>query len=78
VPTGTILATAYTLEAEAAELAEPAITTLLACDGADTILGFAQLRRAVPPLCVADAEPIELWRFYGSTSRGMGRAWHRC
>ncbi|MBA2353956.1 MAG: GNAT family N-acetyltransferase [Acidobacteria bacterium] len=64
------LATEYTLEAQASELADPAIMTLLACDGADTILGFAQLHRGVPPLCVADAEPIELWRFY------VDQPWH--
>jgi ribosomal protein S18 acetylase RimI-like enzyme len=55
---------AYNPDAQAAELADPAITTLLASDADDRLLGFAQLRRGSPPASVAGPAPIELWRFY--------------
>lgn len=64
------LATAYTPAAQAAELADPAITTLLASDATDTLLGFAQLRRAAAPPSVTDLPAIELWRFY------VDQPWH--
>lgn len=64
------LATAYTPEAQATELADPAVTTLLACDAADALLGFAQLRRSAAPPCVTQLPAIELWRFY------VDQAWH--
>lgn len=64
------LATAYTPAAQTAELADPAISTLLACDAADTLVGFAQVRRARPPSCVIETDAIELWRFY------VEQAWH--
>jgi GNAT superfamily N-acetyltransferase len=54
---------------QAAELAHPAITTLVASvDGALT--GYAQLRLSRSPACVTAARPLELWRFY------VARAWH--
>ena len=62
--------TAYVPEAQAAELSNPDITTLLACDDDDAIIGFAQLRGGSPPPCVADLSAIELWRFY------VDPAWH--
>ena len=64
------LATAYTPELQAAELADPAVTSLLACDAAGTLVGFAQLRRIRPPACVLDASALELQRFY------VDQAWH--
>ncbi len=64
------LATAYTPDAQAAELADRAVTTLLACDAADVLLGFAQLRRSAAPPCVTELPAIELWRFY------VDHAWH--
>lgn len=62
--------TAYAPEAQAAELTDSAITTLLACEDDDTIIGFAQVRRGPPPPSVADLSAIELWRFY------VDPAWH--
>lgn len=64
------LATAYTPDAQAAELADAAITTLLACDDSGAIAGFAQLRTGVPHESVPDPLAIELWRFY------VGPEWH--
>jgi GNAT superfamily N-acetyltransferase len=64
------LATAYTPAAQASELADPDLTTLLVCDGADAIAAFAQLRMGPVPSCVADAAAIELWRFY------VDQVWH--
>ena len=61
---------AYNPDAQAAELASPAITTLLACDADDRLLGFAQLRRGSTPGSVAGEAPIELWRFY------VDQDWH--
>ena len=57
------LARSYGVPQQTAELAHPAITTLLAfADG--ELAGYAQLRPGLPPPCVTAARPIELWRFY--------------
>lgn len=61
---------AYHAAAQRAELVDPAITTLLACDAADDILAFAQVRRGDVPPSVADRSAVELWRFY------VDRPWH--
>ena len=63
------LARSYGLPQQTAELAHPAITTLLAF-AAGELAGYAQLRPGLPPPCVAAARPIELWRFY------VARPWH--
>ena len=64
------LSSAYTPAAQAAELADPAITTRVVCDEAGTFIAFAQTRRAPVPECVDDASAVELWRFY------VDPAWH--
>lgn len=70
------LARSYGLAQQTAELAHPAITTLLAvADGA--LAGYAQLRPGLPPPCVTAARPIELWRFYVARpwqGRGVAQA----
>jgi diamine N-acetyltransferase len=63
------LARSYGVAQQTAELAHPAITTLVASvDGALT--GYAQLRLSRSPACITAARPLELWRFY------VARAWH--
>ncbi len=63
------LARSYGVAQQAAELAHPAITTLVASvDGA--LAGYVQLRPGRPPACVTADRPLELWRFY------VARAWH--
>lgn len=64
------LSTAYTPDVQAAELADPAITTLLACDDTGAIAGFAQLRTGGVHESVPDPLAVELWRFY------VGPEWH--
>jgi diamine N-acetyltransferase len=63
------LTRSYGPRQQAAELADPAIATLLAEDG-DRLAGYAQLRPGTPPACVPAAGSLELWRFY------VGQAWH--
>jgi len=63
------LARSYGVAQQAAELAHPAITTLVASvDG--ELTGYAQLRLGRPPAGVTAARPLEVWRFY------VARAWH--
>lgn len=66
----TYIASAYTPEAQAGELADANVTTLLAQDDAGVLLAFAQVRTAAVPACVDDATAVELWRFY------VDQAWH--
>jgi len=54
---------AYGAQRQAAQLADPAVVTLLAEDGR-TIAGYAQLRDRPAPPCVVGPGPMELWRFY--------------
>jgi ribosomal protein S18 acetylase RimI-like enzyme len=63
------LARSYGPRQQGAELADPAISTLLAED-ADRLAGYAQVRPGVPPPCVAADGSLELWRFY------VGQPWH--
>lgn len=63
------LTTAYTPEAQAAEIGDPAISTLLACHD-DEWQGFTQVRAADVPPCVGDPTAVELWRLY------VDQAWH--
>ena len=63
------LARSYGVAQQAAELAHPAITTLVA-SVAGALAGYAQLRLGRRPACVTAARPLELWRFY------VDRPWH--
>lgn len=59
---------------QAAEIADPAIVTIVAEDQG-ALAGFAQVRHHPPPTCVAGSDPVELWRFYVDTAwRGQGLA----
>jgi len=63
------LTRSYGLAQQTAELANPAITTLLAfVDG--QLAGYAQLRPGDPPAAVGPGPAVELWRFY------VAHAWH--
>jgi len=53
-----------------AEILDPGLDTLLACDGDDALAGFAQVRVAHPPAGIAVRAPVELKRFY------VDKAWH--
>lgn len=62
-------ARAYGLPQQSAEIAHPAITTLVAeADGRPA--AYAQIRRGPPPSCVPDADAVEIARFY------VDQAWH--
>jgi len=61
---------AYTPAVQAEELADAAITSWLACDADDRVLGFAQVRKGPVPSCVTSPSSIELWRLY------VDREWH--
>jgi GNAT superfamily N-acetyltransferase len=54
---------------QAAELADSNTVTLVA-EAEAQIVGYAQLRKTVPPPCVDGRDPIELIRFY------VDRRWH--
>lgn len=64
------VASAYTPEAQARELADASVTTLLAQNPGGDLLAFAQVRAADVPECVDDETAVELWRFY------VDQAWH--
>jgi ribosomal protein S18 acetylase RimI-like enzyme len=57
-------------ELQRAEILDPGLDTLLACDAAGAIAGFAQLRAAHPPAGIDVRAPVELKRFY------VDRPWH--
>jgi GNAT superfamily N-acetyltransferase len=57
------LAKSYGVPQQTRELANPDVITLLAHEG-ETLVGYAQVRRQVPPPCVIQEQPIELQRFY--------------
>ncbi|AMY11777.1 Protease synthase and sporulation negative regulatory protein PAI 1 [Luteitalea pratensis] len=61
---------AYTPAVQAAELADAAIATWLACDADDRLLGFAQVRLGPAPASVTGPSPLELWRLY------VDHEWH--
>jgi ribosomal protein S18 acetylase RimI-like enzyme len=57
------LSRSYGMSQQAAELANPDISTLLAeVDG--QLAGYAQVRPNAAPDCVRGKKPLELWRFY--------------
>jgi ribosomal protein S18 acetylase RimI-like enzyme len=63
------LARAYGVPQQSAELADPAITTLLVERDGDAV-AYAQLRSGHVPDCVSGAAPLEVWRFY------VRQEWH--
>ena len=70
------LARAYGVPQQSAELADPAITTLLVERDGDAV-AYAQLRSGHVPDCVSGAAPLEVWRFYVSQEwhgRGIAQA----
>jgi GNAT superfamily N-acetyltransferase len=62
------VAPAYNPARQAAELADPALDTLLG-EVNDELVAYAQLREGEPPTYIP-ADARELWRFY------VDRAWH--
>ena len=67
-------AASYGAGIQRAEIEDPGVDTLLACDGAGAIAAYAQLRPGAPSAGPAP-EPIELWRFYvGADWQGRGLA----
>ena len=54
---------AYNVDQLARELADPAVTTLLAYRD-ERLIAYAQIRRKTLPACVTATQPIELQRFY--------------
>ena len=66
--------TTYGPGRQAAELADPAIATIVA-EHQGELAGFAQVRHHAAPACVPGPAPVELWRFYVDTTwRGQGLA----
>jgi ribosomal protein S18 acetylase RimI-like enzyme len=53
-----------------AEILDAGLDTLLACDAAGAIAGFAQVRVAHPPAGINASAPVELKRFY------VDKPWH--
>jgi diamine N-acetyltransferase len=53
-----------------AEILDPGLDTLLACDATGALAGFAQVRVAHPPEGIAVRAPVELKRFY------VDKPWH--
>ena len=67
-------AVAFAPDLQRAQVMDPQIDTLVACDAAGTLTAYAQLRPGSPAHGVAP-EPIELWRFYVDASHhGRGLA----
>lgn len=64
------LPSAYGVNLQATELANPDIVTLLMQNASDTLVAYAMLRRGPAPECVIGTEPVEVWRFY------VDRPWH--
>jgi ribosomal protein S18 acetylase RimI-like enzyme len=62
-------ARSYGVPQQSAEIAHPGITTLLAEVGGRPV-AYTQVRRGQPPACVADADAVEISRFY------VDQAWH--
>jgi diamine N-acetyltransferase len=67
-------ASAFSVTAQRAHLQDPAIETLLAHDGNDALVGYAQLRGGGAAE-IGGPSPIELWRFYvAAAHHGRGVA----
>jgi diamine N-acetyltransferase len=58
------LESAWRTELQAAEIADPLLDTLLACDARGAFAGYAQVRDQLAPPGVATVKPVELKRFY--------------
>ena len=58
------VARTYSPAHQARELADPALTTLLAVGPAEELMAYAQLRDGAVPASVTGPAPVELWRFY--------------
>jgi GNAT superfamily N-acetyltransferase len=72
----TYLAEAFTPEKQAAELADPCSSFLIAEIGGVAV-GYARLKDGVPPACITGPRPIELARIYAEKSwlgHGVGAA----
>jgi GNAT superfamily N-acetyltransferase len=68
------LTRSYGVAQQTAELASPAVITLLA-EADDRLVGYAQVRYGPAPPCVQPADAIELHRFYVDTpAHGTGVA----
>ena len=70
------LVQAFGPEKQAAELADPATTVLIAEVGPEAV-GYARLREGPAPACIPAGRPIEIVRFYAVASwigRGVGAA----
>jgi diamine N-acetyltransferase len=63
-------ARSYSPAIQAQELADPAMQTIVAVDGDECLIAFAQVRPAAPPCAPAAPSPQEVWRFY------VERAYH--
>jgi len=59
----TYIASAFTPEAQAREIAAEGATVLVAAEGTD-LVAYAQLRTGPPPLARADPNALEIARFY--------------
>lgn len=57
------LRTNYGVAQQSAELSDPEVTTILARRD-DLLVGYAQVRRNLPPECVSLDDVVELHRFY--------------
>src|SRR5688572_24634645 len=69
------LASAWRPELQAAEIADPLLDTLVACDSRGAFVAFAQVRDQFAPPGVATVKPVELKRFYvEATWHGTGVA----
>jgi ribosomal protein S18 acetylase RimI-like enzyme len=70
------LASTWRPDLQRAEILDPGLDTLLACDAGGALAGFAQLRVAHPPAGIAVRSPVELKRFYVDKpwqGRGLAR-----
>ena len=70
------LAASFSSQKQAAELADPANTFLIA-ETAGAVAGYARLKVGSPPECIRGARPIEIVRFYSVAAwigRGVGAA----
>ena len=63
------LAERYGVAQQSAEIADPAMTTLLA-EVEGTLAGFVQLKLGPPPECVTGPKPVEIYRLY------LDKEWH--
>jgi GNAT superfamily N-acetyltransferase len=54
----------YSPAVQAQEIADPAMQTIVAVDGDDRLIAYAQVRPGAPSCAPAAPAPQELWRFY--------------